>query len=178
MCGSGTFSIEAAMIKSNIPAGFFRSFAFENWPGFRKENFYYLKKTIQENITYSKDPGIYASDLSPDITGGFAKNISNFEFGSSITISQADFFDIDPSGIPSGKGVVLLNPPYGIRLGDKRITSSFYRDIGKKLKSDFKGWRAGIILPTKAFAQTLGLNVQLKPFFHGGLDLSAAIGRI
>jgi putative N6-adenine-specific DNA methylase len=178
MCGSGTFPIEASMIKANIPPGFYRNFAFENWPGFRVEKFDFLKSKIKEKIRYSPNPSIFASDLDPEATTMLEKNISNYEFGLMINIAQTDFFSIETEGFPKQKGVVLLNPPYGRRIGKKRFTSSFYKEIGKKLKTDFKGWRAGIILPSRSLAQTLGFNVQLKPFFHGGLDLVAAVGRI
>ncbi len=178
MCGSGTFSIEAAMIKSNIPPGFYRNFAFENWPGFRSENFLFLKKQIKKRVAYESSSSIFAFDFDPKAIQMLEQNISNYEFSDSVNITQSDFFEIDPGSCSKQKGVVLLNPPYGRRIGDKRLTFSFYKEIGDKLKSDFKGWRAGIILPTKTLVRALGFNVQLKPFFHGGLDLVAAIGRV
>ena len=51
MCGSGTFSLEAAMLKAKIPPGFFRSFAFEHWPGFSTKT-YTIKKIRQKNNFY------------------------------------------------------------------------------------------------------------------------------
>ena len=75
-------------------------------------------------------------------------------------------------------GVVVLNPPYGRRLGTPREMMRLYREIGRKLSQDFKGWRAGIIYPEKRLGKSLGLDLKPMPLFHGGLDLFAGIGRL
>lgn len=107
------------------------------------------------------------------------QNISNHEFCRIIDVSKKDFFSILPSRIsPGKKGVVMLNPPYGKRLGEKSNTWSFYSEIGKKLSGDFKGWRIGIIFPSRKIKSYPGPKFELKPFFHGGLDLFAGIGII
>ncbi len=72
----------------------------------------------------------------------------------------------------------MLNPPYGKRIGKKNNTKIFYREIGRKLAADFKGWRVGIILPSRECKSYLGLKLELKPLFHGGLDIFAGIGMI
>ncbi|MBU8848536.1 MAG: RNA methyltransferase [Desulfobacterales bacterium] len=183
MCGSGTFCLEAAMMKTNLPPGFFRSFAFENWPGFSQKTYAYMKTQVREKLLISSEKKIFASDIDDMALAVLKQNISNHDFTRIIDASKKDFFSINPSeissGIPiGGKGVVMLNPPYGKRLGEKNNTRSFYREIGKKLAADFKGWRAGIILPSRVCNSYLGLKLELKPIFHGGLDIFAGIGTI
>lgn len=179
MCGSGTFSLEAAMMKTNIPSGFFRSFAFENWPGFTQKTYAYMKKQAQEKFLTFPKKHIFASDLDNMALTAMEQNISKPYFNSIINICQKDFFSINPSRISHGeKGVVMLNPPYGKRLGEKSDTRSFYREIGKKLSKDFKGWRAGIIIPSREYKSYLELRLELKPIFHGGLDIFAGMGMI
>lgn len=179
MCGSGTFCLEAAMMKTNLPPGFFRSFAFETWPGFSQKTYAYMKNQTREKLLISSEKKIFASDIDDMALAVLKQNISNHDFTRIIDASKKDFFSINPSEIPiGGKGVVMLNPPYGKRLGEKSNTRSFYREIGKKLAADFKGWRAGIILPSKECKSYLGLKLELKPIFHGGLDIFAGIGTI
>ncbi|CCK78913.1 THUMP domain-containing class I SAM-dependent RNA methyltransferase [Desulfobacula toluolica] len=179
MCGSGTFSLEAAMIKSCIPPGFFRSFAFENWPGFSPKAYSHIKKQAQENFTHCSAKQIFASDIDEMALTAMEQNISHSRLNPVIDVSKTDFFTILPSMIsPEKKGVVMLNPPYGKRLGEKSDTRSFYREIGKKLAADFKGWRFGIILPSGEYKSSLGLKLELKPIYHGGLDIFAGIGII
>jgi len=179
MCGSGTFSLEAAMMKTNIPSGFFRSFAFESWPGFSQKAYAHRKKKAKEKFLTFPEKQIFASDIDDMALNAMEQNISNPHFNTIINLCQKDFFSINPSKISHGeKGVVMLNPPYGKRLGEKIDTRSFYREIGKKLSTDFKGWRTGIILPSREAKSYLGLRVELKPIFHGGLDIFAGMGII
>ncbi len=179
MCGSGTFSLEAAMIQGNIPAGFFRSFAFEQWPGFSKRTWSYLKKKAENNFTEFKDTRIYASDNDETAVRAVRQNISCHGFDKAIEVSEQDFFSIIPSMTHKGqKGVIVLNPPYGKRLDNTDMPEKFYREMGKKLIKDFKGWRAGIILPAHAWKSVPDLRLNMSPIFHGGLDLVAGSGKI
>jgi putative N6-adenine-specific DNA methylase len=179
MCGAGTFSLEAAMLKARVPSGFFRSFAFENWPGCSHKTFAYQKKQAQKQFLTFSEKQIFASDIDDTAISTLEHNISHHEFTRNIDIFKTDFFSIHPLKIsPEKKGVVMLNPPYGKRLGKKNDTNIFYREIGKKLVADFKGWRVGIILPSREFTSYLGLKLELKPVFHGGLDIFAGIGMI
>ena len=179
MCGSGTFSLEAAMMKTNIPPGFFRAFAFENWPGFSHKTFAYQKKQAEKQFLSFSDKQIFASDIDDTAIAALKNNIAHHEFTRIIDISKKDFFSILPSGIsPGRKGVIMLNPPYGKRLGKKNNTKKFYRNIGKKLVADFKGWRVAIILPSPECTSYLGMKLDLKPVFHGGLDIFTGIAVI
>ncbi len=183
MCGSGTFSIEAAMMQHNIPSGFFRAFAFENWPGCSLKTFAYIKKQAQAKFLEPTDRQIFASDIDNAALTALKQNLSNHDFGNTINVSKKDFFTISPSDILHGishnnRGIIMLNPPYGKRLESKNGNGSFYQEIGKKLKKDFKGWRVGIVLPSRESKAFLRIKLELKPLFHGGLDIFAGIGRI
>ena len=178
MCGSGTFSMEAAMIQANIPPGFFRSFAFEQWPGFKKANLKYLKSQTQKKISLTTSPQIFASDIDAKALSSLDAAIDQHDFLKTIQTHETNFFDLQPKMVTPQKGVVVLNPPYGKRLGRDMDKSLFYKEIGKKLAADFKGWRAGVIYPEKNLGQALGLSLRPMPFFHGGLDLFAGIGMI
>lgn len=179
MCGSGTFSIEAAMIKSNIPPGFFRNFALQQWPAFNYKTYAYMKKQMQKEFTRFSGREIFASDIDDHALAALKKNRDKHDFCKMIHVSKTDFFKITPPiACPEKKGVIMLNPPYGKRLGKNDNTTLFYREIGKKLNADFKNWRVGIILPSRESRLSLGLRLELKPLFHGGLDIFAGIGKI
>ncbi len=179
MAGSGTFSLEAAMIKAGLAPGLFRSFAFESWPGFSPRAFAHLKKQAWENQVLVSEKEIFASDMDDHAVAVMQQNMSGHDFCRTIDLCRKDFFSLNPSMIPSGKkGVIMLNPPYGKRLEEKTDTKAFYREIEKKLLSDFKGWRLGIILPSKETLPNPLVKLQLKPIFHGGLEIFAGIGII
>ncbi|MCG8637663.1 MAG: RNA methyltransferase [Desulfobacterales bacterium] len=178
MCGSGTFSLEGAMIRAAVPPGLFRRFAFEAWPGFREKGFRHARTRVQDGISPATAPSIFASDLDAAAVSNLKDSLSTHPLFGSISADTLDFFDVRPPDVPAGTGVVVLNPPYGRRLEKGMDKGKFFREIGKKLAKDFKGFRAGIIYPEKHLAKDLGLNLSPMTFFHGGLDLYAGIGRI
>ncbi len=172
MCGSGTFSLEAAMFKQNIPPGFFRNFAFQSWQCFREEKWSYLKKQAQDKFESNIKKEIFASDIDNIAISAFKKNIQKHNLRKSIEIREHDFFNTKPEEFTTKKGVIVLNPPYGKRIGTKQDITSFYNEIGKKLKQDFKGWRVGIIMPEKYLLKKYNFQKSaIKSFYHGGLDI-------
>jgi len=138
-----------------------------------------LKKKAQAQFTTPDNPLIFASDIDKKAIKASADNFSMPEISSAIHLEKTDFFAMSPDMVAGNrKGVIMLNPPYGKRLGKQKQTHSFYREIGKKLAMDFKGWRVGIILPDRKTYTDLGIKLALQPIFHGGLDVFAGIGRI
>ena len=179
MCGSGTFSLEAAMITRHTPPGIFRSFAFEHWPCFSEKQWQYLKnEAVKETISPLR-PVIFASDLDSGCVNSLEKTVKSFDLSSTIEVFQRDFFDLIPSSLTSlPRGVVVLNPPYGKRIGDSETIQALFKRIGEKLSSDFKGWTVVIIMPDRNLAESFSFHCRWVPLFHGGLDLHAAIGRV
>ena len=176
MCGSGTFAIEGAMIQARVPPGFFRRFACEAWPAFSPAAFAHVKSMAAGQIR----PGgpVFASDIDPGAVAATAANLAGHAFLSPVQVFQHDFFDLVPDRLTRKKGVLVLNPAYGRRLETTRDTKTFYKEVAQKLKTDFKGWRVGVIFPQKQFGGMNFLKLRPLPFFHGGLDLAAGIGTV
>jgi putative N6-adenine-specific DNA methylase len=116
--------------------------------------------------------------VDPHALAALTRNLSDHAFLAPVHAFEHNFFDLRPDQFTRKKGVVVLNPPYGRRLENHLDTTAFYREITRKLAMDFKGWRAGLIFPGKQFSDLNHLNLKPFPFFHGGLNLSAGIGRI
>ena len=70
-------------------------------------------------------------------------------------------------------GLVMINPPYGSRIGNKKPLFGLYASFGERMKSHFKGWRAALITTDGALANATGLP--FKPagpvVDHGGLKV-------
>ncbi|MCG8551663.1 MAG: RNA methyltransferase [Desulfobacterales bacterium] len=182
MCGSGTFSLEGAMMQCAVPPGTFRSFAFETWPGFEEKSFTHARNRLMAEAGKRMDardlPPIIAQDLDRTAIDHLKQTCTGHSFFQRIRPACGDFFNMAPPLIADNHGVVALNPPYGIRLDKKDDITALYKEIGRKLAGDFKGWRAAIICPGKKEFQALNLGLTTMPLFHGGLDLYTAIGRI
>ena len=188
MCGSGTFSLEAAGMTAGLPAFGAKQFPFEFWPSFRPARYAWLIKELGEQV---KTPcSIFSSDLEKKALSAAEKNsrflsdLWNKDFQASgrenflnnLIFTQSDFFSLHPPATGSDR-VLILNPPYGMRLHlEDRM--DFFRNIGKKIREDFKGCRWGIITPGLDAEKALGLHWEKKYLFkNGGLPVSFLTGK-
>lgn len=140
MCGSGTFSIEAAMIAANIAPGLRRSFAFEKWPDFDASLLQRLKEEVIANQTEETTP-ILARDLDSRAVSILQANAERAGVADFISAKREDFFSSHPK---HSSGWVFLNPPYDERLQQEAIID-FYQQIGSHLKKNYPDFRAWIL---------------------------------
>lgn len=178
MCGSGNFTLEAALMAARIPPGFYRRFAFEHFPCFSDAQWRHLKQTAEKGFQKGKSPLIFGFDTAKTLVDDLGDTVTDHPFSSFVSVGQQNFFDLVPTELTGRTGVVVLNPPYGKRLGKKSEITALYREIGTKLAKDFQGWRVGIILPEPDLAKFLPFSTDLHPLFHGGLEIHVATGII
>lgn len=178
-CGSGTFSLEAALIARNIPPGWFRDFAFMTWPAFRSRQWLHLRKEAAKGISPSPaQPSIFASDIDPVSCKHLMKTLTHFGIADSIEVYRSDFFNLSSDSVPNGPGILTLNPPYGRRLGSRRQSDALFLEICLKLKKDFRGWVVALVVPRGYLLKKVSLPLQRHPFLHGGLGLHLLTGNI
>ena len=179
MCGSGTFSLEAALMAKAIPPGFSRRFAFMQWPAFRPRHWQYLKKTALHKIRQIERPLIQASDIDQSACDDLSACASRNGLQDALEVRRRDFFSLRPDEIDGRPGLVVLNPPYGRRLGAETGVEAMYRQIAAKLTHDFKNWQIALLVPTQDLARRLPLKqLQAVPLQHGGLALTLLTGRV
>jgi putative N6-adenine-specific DNA methylase len=183
MCGTGTFSLEAAMITGNIPAGWFRKFVFMDWPAFKASRWKDIRREAAKKISVPSGPMIFASDIDPENSLKLHQVIVNNNLSEMIRVFSSDFFDLYPKTIhgmvkDQPPGLITLNPPYGRRLENKNSIDTLFADIGKKLKKDFKGWKAAILVPDKRLVKAIPFKTTTHDFFHGGLRITLVTGKI
>ncbi len=166
MCGSGTFSIEAAMIVTNTAPGLNRSFSFQNWSNYEPEVFEAIKNGLIEKQT-APTAKILARDTDRkalDITAENAERANMDEF---ISLKQEDFFESVPV---DSAGIIILNPPYGERLNPQKI-EEFYKSIGDVLKQKYLDHEMWIISSNFNGLRALGLKpTSKKVLFNGSLE--------
>ncbi|PVH28202.1 THUMP domain-containing class I SAM-dependent RNA methyltransferase [Pararhodobacter oceanensis] len=168
MCGSGTFPIEAAEIALGLLPGRSRSFAFEGLASFDQTAFEALKSTTP------KTPNIrfYGSDRDQGAVQMAVKNAARAGVAEYCTFERKPISDLTP---PEGaKGIVMVNPPWGARIGDRKMLFALYGSLGKTLSERFKGWQVGIITPDAGLvkATALGLKPADTPVDMGGVRVT------
>jgi len=178
MCGTGTFSLEAAMLNLNMPAGWFRDFAFARWPSFRPQRWHHLRRDGEKRFVTVDRPLIFASDISRNAVNGLSTAVRRCGFSGAVSVSQRDFFNFSPGELTRQVGVVVINPPYGLRLGSRHESRRMVSRICRHLQSAYRGWRLALIAPNRQALKELPGSFQSIPLVHGGLRLMLVTGKI
>ena len=168
MCGSGTLLCEALMRYCHIPAGVFRRrFGFEFLPDFDPALWHKVKKEADGEIKEIPSGLIGGSDVSKEAVRAARTNLMGIHHGHHVNIKRADFRDLPPFE----NGVVVTNPPYGIRIGGNEDLASFYKSFGDFLKQKCHGSKAFIYFGDRKYIKHIGLKASWKrPIQAGKLD--------
>jgi len=168
MCGSGTFVIEAAEIAARLKPGRSRRFAFEQLASF--DNALWQKmRSVGAASTVDAAIRFHGSDRD---AGAIRMSRANAERAgvSALTVFQQR--DVGELAAPEGPpGLVIVNPPYGERIGEKKTLLPLYRKLGETLRRGFTGWRVGIVTNDADLAAACALPFApaFGPVSHGGL---------
>ncbi len=168
MCGSGTFVLEAAEIALGLAPGRSRGFAFESLASFGPAAWAAMKAAARPRGTtlrfhgFDRDAGAVRMSAANALRAG-VEGVTAF--------AQGDVADLPrPEGPP---GLVIVNPPYGTRIGNRKLLFALHARMGGVLKERFRGWRVGLVTSDEGLARATGL-----PFGppgphvpHGGLKV-------
>jgi len=166
MCGSGTLLIEAALIALNIAPGAGRNFAFEKLKNFdaRQWDALRLAAKTREAPRGGALP-IYGADLYGDELKSARENIAAAGLADQIQLKQANVLEIPA---PAGGGVIVTNPPYGVRLSEEHELAEFYPKLGNALKQRFSGWRAYIFTGDAQLPKLIRLSASKRTVLYNG----------
>lgn len=126
----------------------------------------------EEVSVKAADLRFYGSDRDAGAIRMAEENAARAGVGELTQFTQANIEDLTPPDGPPG--LVIVNPPYGSRIGSKGPLISVHRTLGTVLKTRFKGWRVGIITADKQLAQATGLTFEpmLPTVLHGGIRVA------
>lgn len=167
MCGSGTFVLEAADIACGMQPGRSRSFAFENLASFDPGAWADLHK----GATNTPPLQFFGSDRD---AGAIRMSEANAKRAGVDAFTQFKMQPVSELGPPdTAPGIVIVNPPYGTRVGNKKLLFGLYGALGKVLTERFSGWRVGIITADTGLARATALPFQTEgpPIPNGGLKI-------
>jgi putative N6-adenine-specific DNA methylase len=168
MCGSGTFLIEALQIARGIPPGAQRNFAFEKLRNFDEAQWSRIKTQAESTPAPNPSPAIFGSDLYGEALKLARVNLAAAGFADVAHLKQANMLEISA---PAAEGVLVANPPYGVRIGEQDELASFYPQVGDALKKKFAGWRAYIFTADMRLPKLIGLSPSKRtPLYNGALE--------
>ena len=131
MCGSGTILCEAAQIAANRAPGIGRAFGFEKLLNFDAQTWDTLRNTAYASENNSIKTNIYGSDLRGDALELARANLEELDLAGKVTLKQANVFEMPP---PAPSGIIVTNPPYGVRMEERDDLAAFYPKLGDALK--------------------------------------------
>jgi putative N6-adenine-specific DNA methylase len=169
-CGAGTFLVEAAMIAANAAPGLLRDdFAFKNLRDFDPGRWVRLSGEARDAARTRKGAPLSGFDISQAALADARTNARNAGFADRILFAARDVSGLAPEG---GPGLIVCNPPYGVRLkGGPAGIDPFYAGLGKALKDRCGGWTAWILSGNAEATRGLKLKASRRiPLMNGPID--------
>ncbi|MHB1373055.1 MAG: THUMP domain-containing class I SAM-dependent RNA methyltransferase [Thauera sp.] len=168
MCGSGTFLIEAAQIALDIAPGLGRGFAFERLRIHDRAGWAAARRAAEQRRKPARVLPIFGSDVVGEWVRRSRLNLDAAGLADCVRLDRADVLERTP---PAVEGVMVANPPYGVRIGESEELAAFYRRLGDALKQRWGGWRCYLFTADAALPKLIGLKATRRtPMFNGALE--------
>lgn len=160
LCGSGTIAIEAAMMARRIAPGLARNFAAERWPEVGASVFDAAKDRAREMMLPRASAPIVGSDRDAGAIDAARANAERAGVGADIEFLKRALSAARPPDMPAPvAGLLIANPPYGVRIGDATALRDLFARIGQLARGPFTGWSVALLSADRA------LDAQVKlPF--------------
>lgn len=165
MCGAGTFLSEAAEITLGRAAGRSRGFAFAKLARFNEATWDRLRANARKGERPAGPLPIFGSDLYGRSLGHAVLNLREAGLEDVVKLKQVNLLELSP---PAESGMIVTNPPYGVRLGEKEQLAAFYPQLGDALKQKFDGWVAHIFSGDPDLPKLIRLHASRKPVLYNG----------
>jgi 23S rRNA (guanine2445-N2)-methyltransferase / 23S rRNA (guanine2069-N7)-methyltransferase len=171
MCGSGTIPIEAALMAGDVAPGLRRKhFGFLGWrmfnPGVWRNLLMEARFRASEGM--KRMPSISAYDVDGKVLVNAQDNLKRAGLEGKVVLERRDVISLAPPENVDVPGLVVANPPYGERMGDKGDLKRLYADLGKALRSGFTGWRAAVFTGKPELGKETGLKAHKKHVLYNG----------
>ncbi len=158
-CGSGTIGIEAALRVRRMAPGLARSFAMERWPGADGAACNAVRQAARDAILPGVGAPIVLRDRDAGAIAAARANAERAGVLGDLHIEQGALSETDLAGL-GPRGLLLTNPPYGLRVSDGADLRALYARLGDVLRTGGPGWRLGMLVPPdRALAGQLRLRL-------------------
>ncbi|MDP4083829.1 MAG: class I SAM-dependent RNA methyltransferase [Bacillota bacterium] len=163
-CGSGTIPIEAALMGQNIAPGFNREFVSEGWGWIESKVWENARDEAEDLANYDQQLDITGSDIDHRMVKIAEKNSFEAGLGDLIQFKQMQVKDISTK---KENGVIVGNPPYGERLGDKKAVEQMYREMGQAF-APLDTWSIYMLTSNENFEEIYGKPATKKRKLFNG----------
>ncbi len=159
MCGSGGLALEAALIAADTAPGLLRpTFGFRRWRGHDDAVWQKVRAEAAERRAAARIDGLVfrAYDRDSAAVRATLENAARAGLAKHVQAERRELAELPAA--PAPRGLVAVNPPYGVRLGVVSELAAVYALLGAKLKAGYLGWQAAVLTGNPP----LGLELKLK----------------
>jgi putative N6-adenine-specific DNA methylase len=178
LCGSGTLIIEGALIARRMTPGRGRDFAAEQWPGSDAALWRAVRAELAAAELASAGIPLIGSDRDRGAIDAACANAAR-----AGVAADTEFFAhaLSDAEAPDGAGLLVANPPYGIRIGEEEAVRDLYARFGQLARARFGGWRVAFLSAdrTPGHALERQLRLPLTPVWrttNGGIPVRLLLG--
>jgi 23S rRNA (guanine2445-N2)-methyltransferase / 23S rRNA (guanine2069-N7)-methyltransferase len=161
MCGSGTLPIEAALLAGDVAPGLGRGYwGFLGWQGHDPGAWAALlaEARARARAGLARLPTVAGYDLDAGAVAAARDNARAAGLAGRLRLERRPVAELAPPAPDAPPGLVVVNPPYGERLGDRDALRALYATLGERLRTAFPGWQAAVLATDPALAGALGLQ--------------------
>jgi putative N6-adenine-specific DNA methylase len=133
-----------------------RPFAFQHWPGHRPTDWAAIVDAARAGVRPVRAP-IIAADLDAGAITAARSNAERAGVADDIDFRRGSLAELEP---PAGRGALVTNPPYGVRVGDPRALRELYADIGRLAVTRLAGWDVTLLAADDTLVRTTGLPLR------------------
>jgi len=172
MAGSGTLVIEAADIVRQRAPGLRRlRWGFVGWAGHEAATWAEQVEEARDRLRPAKGLRVFASDRDKGQVKRLRENLERAGMRGEVKVRQCELSEVHP---PSGarervpRGLLVTNPPYGVRLGDPEEVAATWRELGNVLRRRFLGWEGWLLAGEPKWGKKLGLRPRRRHVVYNG----------
>lgn len=182
LCGSGTIAIEAALLARRIAPGLARpgleprAYAFQRWPGFDEACWRRVVEAAVREVRPAAGVALVASDRD---AGAIAAARANAERAGVAGDVRLDVRPLSAAEPPEGRGALVTNPPYGVRVGERVALRDLYAALGRLARTSLPGWRIVMLSADRALEAQVGVPfTEALRTRNGGIPVRVVVGEV
>ena len=171
MCGSGTLPIEAALMAADFAPGLLRPwFGFLGWRGHDAACWldFVAEADRRSEAGLKQLPVIVGYDVDRRAVHTALGNLDRAGLRGAVHFERKSVEAVRPQ---KAKGLLVVNPPYGERLGDEETLVPLYKMLGETLRTHFLGWKASVFTGNPELAFKVGIRaIKQYALYNGALE--------
>ena len=184
MCGSGTLLLEGALMAADIaPALGRKRFGFERLKAHNDTQWRAILADARgraERGRAAQLPEIRGYDANPKMVRQAQENIAAAGLERAVRVSIKPLRElVKPTHRALPEGLLVCNPPYGERLGEKDSLRFLYAELGQVMAREFPDWEAAIFTSDLELGRAIGLRSHKRyAMYNGALEAHLLLFRL